>query len=301
MCTDIKKLSACQSLWYNRSIRSKSKSHFFYQTWFDKHIFTIFDLFNPPFPGYKLFEELVLDFGIPTSDRRKFNFLIKSIPTEWLDNFDVDIVGVHETIVLKLVGTIKVPKTVYNVLLGCQVPDKRYTYWSTNVTVPLPVDWRKVHITNYFCTIDTKLGSFYFKIFHKAIALNTFLFKIKRKDSPNCSLCGKEEETMVHLFCDCEKVAPLWQGLLSTISQKDDSFSPAVTNFEKLFGICNDKFVTYLFLLLKYHVFTCKFNNGLPNFVPFKAFVIKNKETEYFLARKRNKLPAHFRKWRFDI
>ena len=63
----------------------------------------------PPFPGHKIFEELVLDFGIPSGDRRKFNFLIQSIPEEWKDNFDVDIVGVHETIVQKLLSSKKVP------------------------------------------------------------------------------------------------------------------------------------------------------------------------------------------------
>ena len=67
-------LSACQCLWFNRFIRSKSKPYLFYESWFDKNILTLSDLFNPPFPGHKLFEELVLDFGIPSGDRRKFNF-----------------------------------------------------------------------------------------------------------------------------------------------------------------------------------------------------------------------------------
>ena len=100
-------LSACQLLWYNRLIRSKSKPYFFYASWYDKNVFTISDLFNPPFPGHKLFEELVLDFGISSADRRKFNFLIKCMPEEWMENFEVDIVGVHETIVHKMLNTKK--------------------------------------------------------------------------------------------------------------------------------------------------------------------------------------------------
>jgi len=64
---------------------------------------------------------------------------------------------------------------------------------------------------------------------------------------------------MVHLFCDCEKVAPIWHDLLITISQKGNSIIN-VTNFEKLFGICCDKFVTFLFLLLKYHI-SIQFNS----------------------------------------
>ena len=74
-----------------------------------------------------------------------------------------------------------------------------------------------------------------------------------------------------------------------------------VTNFEKLFGICRDNFVTVLLLLLKYHMYTCKFNNNVPNIVLFKSFVKKQKDIKYFIAKKRNKLPAHFKKWRFDI
>ena len=196
-------------------------------------------------------------------------------------------------------STKKVPKNAY-VLLDLHVPDKRYAYWSDNLPVPVTINWEKIHKTIFFSTIDTKLRSFYFKIFHRAIALNDFLFKIKRKESHNCTLCDKKEETMVHLFCDCEKVAPIWHDLLVTISQKCNSII-IVTNFEKLFGICCDKFVTFLFLLLKYHIYMCKFNNNVPNIILFKSFVKKQKEIEYLIAKKRNKLPAHFKKWRFNI
>ena len=293
-------LSACQSLWYNRLIRSKSKSYFFYASWYDKNIFSINDLFNPPLPGSKLFEELVLDFGISSSERRKYNFLMKSIPSEWMESFDEDIVGVHETIIYKLLNYKKVPKCVYNLLLGVCVPHKGYGYWNDTLTVPVSIEWEKIHRNNFFCTLDTKFRSFYFKIFHRAIALNDFLFKIKRKNSSNCSLCDKTEETPVHLFCECEKVVPIWQDLCDIILRNCDP-NISITNFEKLFGICSDKFVSYLFLLLKYHIYTCKFNNNLPNFVSFKSFVKKQKELEYVLAKKRNRLPSHFKKWRFDL
>ena len=119
--------------------------------------------------------------------------------------------------------------------------------------------------------------------------MNDFLFKIKRKESPKCTLCEKKEETLVHLFCESEKVTPIWHDLLTILSQNLDS-NITVTNFEKLFGICSDKFVSYLCSLLKYHIYTCKFKNKLPNSAMFKSFVKKQKELEYLLAKKRNKL-----------
>ena len=39
----------------------------------------------------------------------------------------------------------------------------------------------------------------------------------------------------------------------------------------------------------------------LPNATAFKSFVKKQKEIEYFLARKNDKLPVLFRKWRFNL
>ena len=54
-------------------------------------------------------------------------------------------------------------------------------------------------------------------------ALNAFLYNIKRQDSPNCIFCNKEGEILVNLFCECEKVTPLWNELLTLIHLKVDS------------------------------------------------------------------------------
>ena len=65
-------IGSCQSIWFNRNIRSKLKQLFIYQDWMDRSIVYISDLLNPPHPGSKLFEELVLDFNISPRDRRIF-------------------------------------------------------------------------------------------------------------------------------------------------------------------------------------------------------------------------------------
>ena len=104
---------------------------------------------------------------------------------------------------------------------------------------------------------------------------------------------------MVHLFCECEKVSSIWKALLDLLLQNYDPHF--LTNFEKIFGVPKDKFVTYLILLVKYCIYICTFKNELPNVTAFKSFVKKQKEIEYFLANKNDKLPVHFRKWRFNL
>ena len=293
-------MGACQSLWFNRLIRSKSKKYFYYESWYDKNILMISDLLNPPLPGHKLFEELILDFDISRIDRRKFNFLIKQVPEEWFDDTFLHNLDVQDILITKLISAKKVPRFAYKILNVQHIPDKRYDYWNAKITVPLDVKWETVHKVNFTSTIDTRLRSFYFKLFHKTIALNGFLHKIKRKDSPNCVFCKKTEETMVHLFCDCERVSSIWKALLDLLIQNfDPNFK--FTNFEKLFGVVKDKFVCYLILLVKYYIYTCKFKNELPNVIAFKSFVKKQKDVEYVLAKKNGKLPIHFSKWRFDF
>jgi len=124
-------------------------------------------------------------------------------------------------------------------------------------------------------SIDTRLRSFYFKLFHKSIALNDFVFRIKRKDSPNCIFCDKEIETIVHLFCDCECVVHLWNDLLQIIHLKEDP-DFALNNFVKMFGVSSNKFLTYLFVSLKYFVYVCKYQNTKPNFNSFKTYIGKS-------------------------
>ena len=95
--TSYSNLGTCQCLWYNRYIRSKSKQYFYYEEWCEKGIVYINDLLNPPLPGTKLFEELILDFEISQNDRRKYNFLMQNIPSPWLQ----DQGSVRETLIVR--------------------------------------------------------------------------------------------------------------------------------------------------------------------------------------------------------
>ena len=177
-------IGVCQSLWFNENIRSKSKQYLYYDEWNAKNFCTVSDLLNPPFPGHKLFEELILDFDVSHKDRRKYNFLLKNIPNCWLETTNIKNTDYNavDTIIEKLVQIKKVPRYAYYVIQDSCTPDKRYEFWKNIVTLPPDLNWKLVHDVNFWCSIDTRLRSFYFKIFHKSIALNDFLFKIKRKD-----------------------------------------------------------------------------------------------------------------------
>ena len=63
-----------------------------------------------------------------------------------------------------------------------------------------------------------------------------FLFKINRKNSPNCDFCDKFPESIIHIFCECDFVRPIWDELLKIIKDKYD-VDFTVSNFDKIFGV----------------------------------------------------------------
>ena len=160
LCLTGKKFSdtgACQYLWFNRNIRSRSKQSLYYEDWYEKKICLINDLLNPHHPGHKLFEELVLDFRISIKDRRKYNFLVKNIPDTWIQEPNNDDLDLHDTMILELLNAKKVPKYAYDVMMETVLPLKRYDFWQKSIPdIPMNVDWMEVHTCNYSSCIATR-------------------------------------------------------------------------------------------------------------------------------------------------
>ena len=85
-------------------------------------------------------------------------------------------------------------------------------FWIDALNLEDDIEWNKIHDNNFTCSIETQMRAFYFKVFHRAICTNKFLHKIGRSDSPFCCFCKKIDETLVHLFCECEKITSLWDS-----------------------------------------------------------------------------------------
>ena len=65
------------------------------------------------------------------------------------------------------------------------------------------VNWGKIYLLPRVTTIDSSLGSFQYKILNNTLYLNEHLFKFNIVDSPLCSLCKQENESVIQLFARC--------------------------------------------------------------------------------------------------
>ena len=112
--------SAQQYRWFNKQIRSKSKQYFYYQDWFEKGIYSISDLIDVVDPNnirIKTFEDLVFDFQISEKNRKKYNFLLKYIPSIWFDFPGIQTDDIYQRIIDNLIfagKNCKIPKHSYS-------------------------------------------------------------------------------------------------------------------------------------------------------------------------------------------
>ena len=108
---------------------------------------------------------------------------MRNIPNDWLVTSDLTPDTIFDEIRTNLLKTQKIPKYAYSIILDSCDPEKQITFWN-DLHDPNQPNWEKTHMNNFKCTISTRIRSFYFRLFHRAIGLNDFLYKIKRKDSP---------------------------------------------------------------------------------------------------------------------
>ena len=82
------------------------------------------------------------------------------------------------------------------------------------------VNWESTYSLPFWCSKETKLREFQFKLLHRRITTNDFLYKIGIKQSDSCTFCGEATENLVHLFWSCKYSNPLLERLLSMDNAK---------------------------------------------------------------------------------
>ena len=118
------------------------------------------------------------------------------------------------------------------------------------------------------CLKDPTLLWFQYRILHRIITTNTFLYKIKYIESNICDLCHSQPETLEHLFFDCPKVLDVWKETELWIQDKGEHIK-----FDKqtvLFGIFNSKgnkttFANWLIINVKYYIYVSKIQKIKPS------------------------------------
>ena len=132
------------------------------------------------------------------------------------------------------------------------------------------LNWKQIFSICQKTTKDTKIRWFQFRLIYRMLPTNRFLTLRKIKNSALCELCNDYEETISHLFWECEYVKFFWNELkLIFIDKIPHIHNLTLSEQLVLFGykenIVTDTPFNLLLLAAKYYIYTCKLSNVAPS------------------------------------
>ena len=92
-------------------------------------------------------------------------------------------------------------KAIRNILLqNIRLLPKAVAKWNNTF---LGLDWPAIYSSLKNSTSDTRFKWFQYRILHRVLTTNDYLYKTKVIDSDRCTCCKTEKETISHLLWDC--------------------------------------------------------------------------------------------------
>ena len=160
--------------------------------------------------------------------------------------------------------------------------------------------WEQIYFLPRKITIDSYSRCFQYKIINNVLFLNKKLFCFNITSSPYCSFCGKNEETTIHIFCECEKTRFLWSELRLYFPQLS---LPELLPQTALFGFYENSekdlliLNNHILLLFKLYIYREREKKDL-SLEGLLSIIIKTKKIEKNIATKNYKIEKYNKKWK---
>ena len=198
-----------QYVWYNCCIKIQNKT-VYSDRLFPCGIWHVNDLYNN---GELIPFNTWMARGASISDYMLWRGLVESIPCTW--KFLVR----NDVIVSKIVKpsfvmyenkqvsindiTERELKCHYRYVVYDKMHEKDFKAkmkYTNLFNVQSPDEWKTIYMLPFKLLVDNKVIEMQYKILHRIIGTNRFLYKIGKSDSPNCDNCMMYQESIEHLF-----------------------------------------------------------------------------------------------------
>ena len=124
---------------------------------------------------------------------------------------------------------------------------------------------------------------------------------MKIADSPLCTFCSQEDETIEHVFLSCEYSKRSRKNVRDWVKKEQDLQKLNPKNV--IIGFVEDnsgsKAKNLLLLLYKRYIYNKKISKSPLRFDGFKMFVKYVMKIKENIALKNKRLSGHFQKWNF--
>ena len=148
--------------------------------------------------------------------------------------------------------------------------------------------WKNI-FHSYFKSIkDNSIIWFQYRILFGILPTRYFLRKIKLPESAMCVFCKDQKETILHLFCHCSKVIPIWQNIELWISNKV-GIKLKVTDSMKILGYIerNKDYwpINLVILVTKKYIYWCSKKGFMLNIYFLQKEIRKSLDEQRALAK----------------
>ena len=149
---------------------------------------------------------------------------------------------------------------------------------------------------------DIKLKWLQIRIIHRIIPTNVVLKEMGVKDCYNCSFCGAEKDSIVHLFWRCPCVNNFWNLLQNLLKEKcETAKNVRLTENIVLFGwdkdFVSDVILDLIILLAKQYIFKCKITQNKPLLSVFQKQLKYRYEIDKYTAQINCEQDSFFLNW----
>lgn len=245
---------------------------FYNKNWYEHGIRFISDFFNTDGSFYTL-ENLRNQYKI------KINFLqyqsIKASLKAMLCTYNIE---VNEKLVLPvlpyylqiILKSKKGTKDFYDILIVNKESITGQVKWNKEFNFSNE-DWKNIFEMPFTVTKCSKLQWFQYRINHRILATNSYLYKTNIVDSPLCEFCKQEDETIKHILWNCS----VTQNFLHQIENWSEGLNFQLPQNEKEFlfniGDFRNKQEEQLIILeIKYYLYTARCLKQKPNILALK-------------------------------
>ena len=163
-------------------------------------------------------------------------------------------------------------------------------------------DWKQIYFLPLIITTNTYQCNFQYKILYNILYLNKKMYIFGKIDSPLCSICHSNNDTLANLFCECVRVSQLWSQLRTFFSTDLNLplLTPQIAIFDFLVetDTCIFKITNHLLLIFKMYTYKSR-EKGFVDISSLINEIIKIKTLEKNIATNNDtkKLVIYNKRW----
>ena len=138
-------------------------------------------------------------------------------------------------------------------------------------------EWKVIYSYPYRIGIENNVRETQYKIVHRYLATNKFLYKIGKVDAPRCNFCFLYVQTVEHVIYSCLMVKNFWFQVIEKLNLVLP-LNISLTEKNILFGYLWDDntsdFVNKIILYGKYYIMRCKYDDKPLCVDQFKSIIL---------------------------